>query len=136
MTTEDNFSVRSYIREERQVTIAGWCAAAFGEAHATNLPQRGIRLLEEAVEAYQAAGGEAEMAHRLIDFVFSRPVGKLGQELGGVGVCLLAMAHAANLSAEIEEVREVERVLAIPLEHFTKRNEAKNAAGFNAVKSE
>ena len=73
------------------------------------------------------------MAHRLVDYVFSRPVGVLHQELGGVGVCILALAAAAGLSADEEERREVERVLAKPLDHFRQRNAAKNAAGFLAV---
>ena len=118
-------------RNERQAAVSHWCGMAFGAEHARSLPQRGVRLLEEALEAYQATGARPEMAHKLVDFVFSRPKGKLGQELGGIGVTLLALAQAAGLSAEEEEVREVTRVLSVPLRHFAKRNEAKNAAGFN-----
>lgn len=116
-------------RENRQVTAFGWAVRAFGAIQVTSLPQRGLRLLEEACEAYQAAGGTAELAHKLVDHVFSRPAGTLAQELGGVGVTLLVLAQAANLSADTEEMREVERVLSLPVEHFAKRNEAKNAAG-------
>jgi hypothetical protein len=43
---------------------------------------------------------------------------------------LLALAAAAGLSADEAEVDEMLRVLNKPLEHFTARNEAKNAAGF------
>lgn len=121
-------------RDERQAVVADWCARAFGIEHATRLPQRGVRLLEEAVEAYQAAGGDKTMAHLLVDYVFERPLGDLGQELGGVAVTLLALAAAAGMSADLEEVREIERVLAKPLDEFAKRNQAKNAAGFNTVK--
>lgn len=121
-------------RDDRQATVARWCAAAFGTDHASSLSQRGVRLLEEAIEAYQAAGGSPEMAHRLVDFIFARPAGALPQELGGIGVTLLALAHAAGLSADQEEAREVARVLAKPLAHFKARNEAKNAAGFNTTK--
>ncbi len=120
-------------RSVRQAQVYAWCRLAFGEEHANSLHQRGLRLLEEAIEAYQAAGGAADMAHRLVDHVFSNPVGALNQELGGVGVTLLALAAAASLSADEEEDREVDRVLSKPLEHFRKRNEAKNAAGFNVV---
>ena len=47
-------------------------------------------------------------------------------------MCLLALSAAAGLSADAEEQREVERVLAKPIEEFTRRNAAKNAAGFLA----
>ena len=121
-------------RDERQQAIFAWSKIAFGVEQSTSLEQRGLRLLEEAIEAFQACGADREMAHKLVDFVFDRPVGQLHQELGGVSVCILALAAAAGLSADEEERREVERVLSKPIEHFTKRNEAKNAAGFLAVK--
>lgn len=124
---------RRETRDARQNRVSEWCIAAFGIEHSTSLPQRGCRLLEEAIEAYQAAGASAEMAHRLVDYVFGRPVGELGQELGGVAIGLLALAAAAGLSAEGEEVREFDRVLSKPLAQFTARNEAKNAAGFRAL---
>ena len=117
-------------RVERQKIVAQWCTAAFGHEHTTSIPQRAVRLLEEAIEAYQAAGGSVEMAHSLIDYIFARPVGELAQELGGIGVTLLALANAAGLSADDEEAKEVDRVLSKPLEHFTARNRVKDEAGF------
>lgn len=121
-------------RDERQVLVSEWCAAAFGAAHASSVSQRGVRLLEEAIEAYQATGCDAEMAHRLVDHVFSREVGRLSQEVGGIGVTLLALAQAVGVSAEQEERTEFERIQGKPLAHFTARNAAKNAAGFNVVR--
>ncbi len=79
-------------RDERQCKVSEWCAAAFGADHANSVPQRAVRLLEEAIEAYQAAGADPVMAHKLIDFVFSRPAGSLAQEIGDVGLTLLAIA--------------------------------------------
>lgn len=119
-------------RERRQRDIFAWTKEAFGEAEATSFEQRGLRLLEEAIEAYQAVGGHADVAHRLVDFVFGRPVGDIAQELGGVQVCVLALAASVEASADEEERREVARVLSKPVEHFRKRNAAKNAAGFKA----
>ncbi len=118
-------------RDDRQAAVSAWCAAAFGAEHASSIPQRGVRLLEEATEAYQSAGGTAEMAHRLIDHVFAQPIDPLARELGGIGLTLLALAQAAGLSAEAEEIREFDRVLSKPLSHFNARNEHKNALGFN-----
>ncbi len=119
-------------RDERQATVAKWCAEAFGQDHASSLPQRGLRLLEEALEAAQAAGVPLAQAHHVVDYVYGRPVGELQQELGGIGVTVLALAAAAGLSAEEAEAREVARVLSKPIEHFRRRNIEKNEAGLEA----
>lgn len=116
-------------RDERQRRVSEWCHAAFGPERSTSVQERGTRLLEEAIEAAQAAGVDRALAHKLVDYVYGRPVGELGQELGGVGVTVLALAQAAGLSAEAEEVREVERVLSKSLDHFRKRHAAKEDAG-------
>jgi NTP pyrophosphatase (non-canonical NTP hydrolase) len=129
MTTELDVE-RGQSRNQRQTAIADWACRAFGEAEATSLPQRGLRLLEEAIEAFQACGGDEAIAQRLVTFVFARPKGTIGQELGGVAVTTLALAAAAGLSADDEECREVHRVLNKPLREFTHRNASKNAAGF------
>lgn len=121
---------RNLTRDQRQAMITSWAQAAFGHEEATGIPQRGVRLLEEAVEAFQACGGDEAMAHKLVKFVFERPPGQIGQELGGVAVTLLALAAAADLSADEEECREIHRVLSKPLREFTERNANKNAAGF------
>jgi tyrosyl-tRNA synthetase len=120
-------------RDLRQQVIAKWARDAFGEREATDLRQRALRLLEESIEAYQAAGGESEMAQKLVAFVFGRPKGELAQEIAQVQLCALVLAHAAGESADALESKEVDRVLALPIEHFTKRNAAKNAAGFLAT---
>ena len=121
---------RNLPRDQRQEMIASWAEQAFGRDQATSIPQRGLRLLEEAIEAFQACGGDEEMAHKLVAFVFARPPGTIGQELGGVAVTTLALAAAAGLSAEEEECREIHRVLSKPVREFTERNANKNAAGF------
>jgi NTP pyrophosphatase (non-canonical NTP hydrolase) len=127
-TTIDD--VRVLARDERQRRVTEWARAAFGEAEATGLAQRGVRLLEEAIEAFQACGGDEAIAHKLVAYVFARPVGTVGQELGGVAVTVLALAAAAGVSADEEECREIHRVLSKPLQEFTQRNANKNAAGF------
>lgn len=117
-------------RDERQATIFAWTQQAFGQEQAISHAQRALRLLEEAIEAYQAVGGDQEMAYALVEYVFNRPPGELRQELGGVSVCVLALAAAAGLSADEVERAEVARVLSKPIEHFRQRNAAKNEAGF------
>lgn len=120
-------------RPIRQSVVATWCAAAFGADHASSVPQRAVRLLEEVLEAYQAAGADKMMAHSLVDYVFSRPVGEMDQELGGIGVTLLALAAAAGHDAEAAETKEVMRVLAKPLKEFAARNKQKDEAGFKVA---
>lgn len=120
-------------RSSRQIQVAIWCVAAFGDDHAKSIEQRGIRLVEEAVEAAQACGCDPAMIHRLVDHVYAKPIGKLDQEIGGVGVTLLALADAAGVSADEAEMREIHRIHTFPLEHFAARNAAKNAAGFNVL---
>lgn len=121
-------------RDDRQTVVFEWAKAAFSVEEVSNIAQRGLRLLEESLEAFQSCGGDEESAHKLVTYVFNRPVGEIGQELGGVGVTLLALAAAAGLSAEAEEKREVDRILSKPIEEFTKRNKAKNAAGLLMVR--
>ena len=118
-------------RLERQTTAHQWCVAAFGEGHATSVPQRGVRLAEEAVEAAQAAGVPREMVHQLVDYVYDREPGELRQELGGLGITILALAAAAGLSADKCERDELTRVLSKDPAWFRQRNETKNAAGFD-----
>jgi len=121
---------RTLTRDQRQAMVMAWAEAAFGREEATGLPQRGLRLLEEAIETFQACGGNAEIAHELVTYMFRRPQGTIGQELGGVAVSLLALAAAVGLSADEEERREIDRVLKEPVEKFTRRNADRNAAGF------
>lgn len=118
-------------RKIRQLQVATWCAKAFGSEQAYSVPHRGLRFFEEASEGAQASGVTKEMAHKMVDYVWSRPVGELAQELGGIGVTVLALAEAARLSADLCERNEIVRVLSKPLEHFADRNQVKNDAGFN-----
>lgn len=120
-------------RSWRQYRTAEWVRAAFGAKHASNPTQRALRLLEEAIEAYQAAGGPEDMAHKLVVYVFTRPVGDLRQEIGGVGITLLALAACLGIDADDCESVELDRVLEKPLLYFTHRNANKNAAGFDLV---
>lgn len=120
-------------RNVRQAKIYGWLCDAFGYEESSSIPHRGIRLLEESAEAAHAAGVDLAMAHKMLDYVWSRPKGELEQELGGVGVTVLGLAHAAGLLADACEKKEVDRVLSKPIEHFRQRNALKNEAGFRAV---
>jgi NTP pyrophosphatase (non-canonical NTP hydrolase) len=118
-------------RDRRQAETHAWCVAAFGDHDARSIPQRGLRLMEEAIETAQACGCDPAMLHRLIDHVYAKPVDELHKELGGLGVTLLGLAEAAGMSADEAERREIARVMGKPLSHFAARNAAKTAAGFH-----
>lgn len=120
-------------RDIRQIMCVDWGVRCFGVKHCSSVKQRAVRLLEEAIELYQAAAGDLELAHKLLDYVFSRPVGTIENELGGVGVTTMMLAAAAGLSADECEQKEVRRVLSKDPEEFARRNAEKNAAGFDAT---
>ena len=120
-------------RDVRQLAVALWAIECFGEVEARDVPQRAIRLLEEAVELAQAAHIGEHIVHHLVQFVYGRPIGEVKQEVGGVSCTLLALCAALDTSADMLEQAEVVRVLGKPRDFFTQRNAAKNAAGFRVA---
>ena len=119
-------------RDARQKLVSDWAINAFGKEEATNPNQRGLRLVEEAIELAQCAGCDPIKLHDLIDYIYSRPKGGVYQEIGGVSVTLLAFCESVGISADLAEIAEIKRVLSKPLKHFTERNRKKNEAGFKA----
>lgn len=120
-------------RDLRQRVAAMATAAGFTPAHASLVPERARRLLEEAVEAHQAAVMSREEAHRIVDHVYDREVGELTQEIGGVGVCLLMLAEAAGVSADLAEDNELRRFLSLPQEKLDASRDRKEAAGISSA---
>ena len=120
-------------RDQRQADVQAWCVATFGNHDALFVPQRGLRLVEVAIETAQACGCDPALIHSPIDHIYAKPVGDLPQELGGLGVTILALAGAAGVSADAAEASEFARVKAKPLSHFAARNAAKTAAGFHVA---
>lgn len=112
-------------RNDRQATVAKWVSETF--CNLADVPERGRRMLEEAVELAQAVGVTREDAVRLVDYVFARPPGVPYQELGGAGMTLLALAQAVGISADDAEQVELERVLAKSREYFRTRQREKDA---------
>src|SRR5689334_8465495 len=72
--------------------------------------ERNHRFLEEALELVQAAGCTASEAHQLVDYTFGRPIGEIGQEVGGVMNTLAALCLAHDLDMAAEGDREMARV--------------------------
>lgn len=117
-------------RDLRQHALYLFGCQLFGDDNMSNPQMRGLRMLEEAIELYQAVGCDKEQAKKLIDYVFSRPAGLPQQELGGLGVTVLALAESIGASADDAEWAEIERLRSKPKEHFAKRNQDKIDLGF------
>ncbi|WP_198598311.1 hypothetical protein [Mangrovicella endophytica] len=59
----------------------------------------------------QACGCTRSEAHQLVDYVFDRPTGERGQEVGGTKVTLAALCHAFQIDMEKEAKKELARIM-------------------------
>ena len=84
-----------------QGTVGSWMLACFGKEISYNLMERNHRFLEEALELAQAGGCTLSEAHHLLYYVYSRPTGEVGQEVGGVMVTLSALCTARGLDMTV-----------------------------------
>jgi NTP pyrophosphatase (non-canonical NTP hydrolase) len=75
-----------------------WLNACFGELISSNKEERNHRFLEESIELVQANGTTKAEATMLVDYVYSRPIGELEQEIGGVMLTLAALCQANGVS--------------------------------------
>ncbi len=82
--------------DDFQASVRAWVVNCFGPAIAGDVPERTWRFFEEATE--------------LVDYVFSRPKGEPGQEIGGVMVTLSALYGAINLKLAEESMKELLRI--------------------------
>lgn len=80
-----------------QAKVHAWMLACFGPAIAADAAERNHRFTEEALELVQACGMTASEAHQLVDYVYSRPVGEVRQEVGGVSLTLAALCTAQGV---------------------------------------
>lgn len=92
-----------------QAQVDEWLIACFGLEIARDAVERNHRFLEESLELVQACGCTASEAHQLVDYTFSRPVGEVGQEVGGVMNTLAALCLARSLDMNAEGYREIVR---------------------------
>ena len=116
-------------RDERQKQVQDWVARCFGTEVAIDPRERITRVMEESVELAQSLGMPEEAVHALVKYVYSRDVGTVGQEIGGVCITLLALCETLKLSANDLEAQELNRILSKDPEHFRQRQAAKHADG-------
>lgn len=93
-----------------QAGVRKWMEECFTPATVTNKRERAFRFLEEALELFQAMGCSQEEAAELLTYVFGRPVGEVGQEVGGVMTTLAALCNAADVNLNQAAVLELNRV--------------------------
>jgi hypothetical protein len=117
-----------FTRDKRQATVKDWITRVFG-ARTLNLRFRAERVLEEALELAQACGYPKAKIAGLVDKVYANPPGEIGQEVGGVGISVLALCDTAGISADHCESAEIDRVLSKSVDHFKARLERKLADG-------
>ncbi|MFG1376109.1 hypothetical protein [Xanthobacter autotrophicus] len=84
--------------------------ACFGATISADRLERGDRAAEEFFEMLQAADYPRERLLSLIAYVWSRPVGELHQEVGGVMVTLAAFCQAHGLDMHEAGEAELARV--------------------------
>lgn len=109
-----------------------WGKRCFGAGHMTNYSIRALRTTEEVVELGQALGVPADVVHKLVDVVYSRPPGDVYQEIGGSMVTLMCLCRSLNIDPEEAFAVEIRRCLAKPPEHFAMRNQDKIDLGLDA----
>jgi hypothetical protein len=93
-----------------QDRVEPWLVECFGEMIAGDKEERNHRFLEEALELVQACDCTADEAHKLVDYVFSRPVGEKSQEVGGVHVTLAALCLAQDIDGQAAAEAELSRI--------------------------
>jgi NTP pyrophosphatase (non-canonical NTP hydrolase) len=93
-----------------QARVLAWVLATFGVSVVLDTRERNHRFLEESLELVQATGCTASEAHELVEYVFSRPVGDIVQETGGVMVTLAALLNAYGVDVLDCGERELARV--------------------------
>lgn len=92
-----------------QACVYDWMAKCFMRPDSMLPVQRSFRFVEEALELAQASGTSREEALRLVEYVYGRPAGLIGQEIGGVMVTLSGLATSFGLSMEYAGNAELAR---------------------------
>lgn len=89
---------------------AGCLSESFGGPEEASVHLRARRFLEEAIELAQACGVDGKNAERILRYVYGRPAGEVRQEIGGVGMTLLPLAHLAGISVWECFTKELARI--------------------------
>ena len=94
-----------------QSRVLSWFTDCFGEQAVLDKTGRGAQFLEEAIELTQATGITREQAHFLVDYVHDKPVGEIGQEVGGVTTTLAVLCSSQGLDVLEQGETELARII-------------------------
>lgn len=94
----------------KQIRVQDWVVRTFGKESAHNATERALRTVEEVVELAQACNVDAATLHKLVDYVYARPVGEAGREIAGSLITLYSVASALGIDADMEFEIEMARV--------------------------
>jgi phosphoribosyl-ATP pyrophosphohydrolase len=108
-----------------------WAIRAFGREHVYDNRIRALRVAEEAIELAQACGVDGKQLLELVKIVYNRPVGQMTWEIGGVLMTINVLCASNNLDPEDVFTEELLKVLQVPADFYTKRNQEKLSLGLN-----
>lgn len=109
-----------------QADAQRWVVACFGPEVAMDRAERMRRFLEEGLELAQSLGCPREVVGQIVDYVYARPAGEPGQEIGGVMMTLAALcsAHGFDMAgegrAELARIDRPEVIATIRAKHAGK----------------
>lgn len=104
--TKDKGPIKNF-----QQRVGAWLDKNFSSYESVvDLRTRNLQFLEEAAELVQALGLSEADAHRVVSYVYGRPVGDPPQEVGGVMVSLSALCHSTGLDMESAGNTELARI--------------------------
>jgi len=112
-----------------QAAVEVWVRKTFGDKVMDNPVERGRRVMEEANELGQVEGVTRAEAHKIVDAVFDKAKGELAQEVGGVGVTLLALCARHEMRLDDAVRVEIDRISQGEREKFRQRQLAKDNLG-------
>jgi hypothetical protein len=119
--------------EPFQTRVGAWMDQCFVPSLYSNMVERGDRLLEEVLELLQAHGYDRSRVGTLVDYVYGRPVGNPGQEVGGVMITLAGFCYIAGLDMHAEGQRELARISKPDvMAKIRAKQESKNALHFDS----
>jgi len=98
------------MRRSLQQRVAAWMLDCFGPVIPFDKVERNHRFFEESAELVQSLGMTRADAHRLVDYVYDRPIGDPFQEIGGVNVTLLALCEANGMHNSFAADMEIQRI--------------------------
>lgn len=101
---------RHYHMKSFQHRVDDWVVACFGGVKEDSRKERCYRFFEEAAELVQAGGMTHQECLELVNYMFSRPVGDIRQEVGGAMTTLAALCTTFEIDMDECGEQELARI--------------------------